>query len=233
MIYENTDLKFKVVCSLEDFSLADDDFEIVIDNVWQKVVVPKEGMFRDAEGNFYFGIENVKAGTYFATFRAQIDDADFPDYQQAVTDRQKLCTVVTGGQTGYCACDCYDNDDDEGEHFVTYERVRLTNRSGTVFLLDTDGEYVLDKDGKRIILTKNGQDIMTGEKGYKIDLTGEELNMLLTGRKSDGTVNTIPELMDEMEGIGDDSRLKDEFEPKDSISIDIADPTTASDLWNK
>lgn len=226
MIYENTDLKFKVVCSLKDFSLADDDFVITIQSEWQKVTVPKDGTFRDKEGNFYFILEGLAAGTYKATFCAQIADADFPDYQQAVTDRQTLCII--GGAAGRFPCAC----DDGEEHFVTYERIMTANVGGQTFLQDADGRYILDANGERIRLEQPSQ-AATVEKGYKIDLTGEELNTLLTGRKSDGTVNTIPELMDEMEGISDDSRLKDEFEPKDSISIDIADPTTASDLWNK
>lgn len=147
MNYAGSDLKFKVTTSYEDFSLADNDFEIVIKNRWGQVVatIKKDDCFSDDDGNFYFTVENVKNGVYFADFRGAIDDEDYVKQVAIVSDEQKIYEV------GRCECGCAGtNTGCKCEHKVHYEQVWTANVDGGIYLVGKDGAYILTSDNKRI-----------------------------------------------------------------------------------
>lgn len=151
MIYSGTDLKFKVEATIAGFSMADNDFLIVIKNRWGQTrqTIKKEECFNDEQGGFYFTVESVTTGAYFAFFTAFIPDDDYDKLTRNVVDKKHLYTVDSCGcnviQTD-CECppDCECH---QGTLKVKYTQVWTVN-------LD-DGTYLTDKDGNLIIVDGN------------------------------------------------------------------------------
>lgn len=200
MIYAGTDLKFRVTAEIVGFSMKKDDFSIIVKNRWGQVkyIIKKEEMLTDDNDNFYFTMDDVQNGTYYSTFNAKREDTDFEDDIQSVVDMQPL--VVVG------ICDCED-----GEHtcgadgaVVAYQRVWTVCIEGYIYLADSSGAPILDANGERIYL-KNPQKEKTAYG--TIDLTAEELNTLLTKRKEDGKIDTIPELMELAGGMEENTEV--------------------------
>ena len=59
-------------------------------------------------------------------------------------------------------------------------------------------------------------------------MTGDEFLKLIEGREPNSEINTIPELMDAMQGISDDRTVKEEIE--DEIDEDTPERVTPEDL---
>lgn len=145
MISPGNDLKFRITSDIKDFSMDDCDFSIIIKNRWGQVIVsvPKDECFKDSEGNWYFTMENVQVGVYFAMFFAELPDDDYDKQTRIRTDLQHLVTV------GTCCCD-YSYHKCSCDHDMHYEQVWTTNIDGAAYLCDRDGNLILTADGKRI-----------------------------------------------------------------------------------
>lgn len=143
-------MKFRVTSTFENFSLADNDFIIVVKNSWGRVTatIPKDECFRDSEGRFYFTLENVSDGVYEAFFKSSLPDSDYIKMISTITDRQRLTTVGQcncGGAQHACAC---------SEHKIHYEQIWTVNVDNETYLADKDGNIILTADGRRIIITE-------------------------------------------------------------------------------
>lgn len=154
MIYTGTDLKFFVKATIDGFSMTDDDFRIVIKNRWgqTKYTIEKDECFSDSDGNFYFTIESVSTGSYYAYFTAIITDDDYDKQTRNIVDKQLLYTVDS------CGChvaktDCGCDDDCEckvGCLTVSYKQVWTINVDGGTYLMDKDGKFIITADGSRV-----------------------------------------------------------------------------------
>ena len=91
-IYPGMDLKFQITTEFDDFLLTEDDFQIVIKNRWGQVkrTITKNDCFYDSDGRFYFVVENVQRGTYFACFAGTFEDDDYDKQKATVTDMNTL-----------------------------------------------------------------------------------------------------------------------------------------------
>ena len=150
MIYAGTDLKYRITTSFEDFDLARDTFEIAIRNRWGQVksTIKKDDCFYDSDGNYYFTVENVTNGVFFADFRGAYEDDDYDKQQRVVTDTQQLYEVgMCECRSIYVPCEC--------EHKVRYEQVWTVSVDGGDYLADSEGRYIYTSDGKRIQFTNN------------------------------------------------------------------------------
>ena len=157
MIHEGSDLKFKVNADIPGFTLADNDFSIAVKNRWGHVecTIGKDEMFQDQEGNWYFTLENVRRGTYYAELTAVSPDDDYDKFTRRIVDRQLLCVVAAGFGRGGCpakvANGCQGNK--EGMS-VAYRQVWTVNLDDGVYLADKDGHLIYTEDGKRIQIKK-------------------------------------------------------------------------------
>lgn len=109
MDFEGTDKKYKVEATLEGFSQDSDDWQVTILNKYGRVIahLPKQKMTR-AEDGWYFMLNALPAGEYYAIFQARVPDDDFEDGFRDITDKQHLCSIPNGHcipVTGkYCHC---------------------------------------------------------------------------------------------------------------------------------
>lgn len=201
MIYAGTDLKYKVTAQIPGFSLKNDMFSVTVKNRWGQVkyIKEKEDMLTDDDGNFYFTLEDVQRGFYYATFNACREDTDFEDDIQNIVDTQPLVKV------GQCGCE-YDEHACETEGaVVAYQRVWTVCIDGYLYLADSEGTPILDSEGNRIYLKSTGK----VKKAYEtLDITAHELNELLTKRNKDGKINTIPEMLDAAGGLPEDTEVE-------------------------
>lgn len=157
MIYSGSDLKFHVECQLVGFSMEDNDFFIVIKNRWgqTRYTITKEECFRDENDGFYFTIENVTTGSFFAYFTACVPDDDYDKQIRNIVDKQALYTVDSCGCKVVAKdCDCGDDCPCHGGIKVTYRQVWTINLDDGTYLADSDGNLILSEDGKRIQLKK-------------------------------------------------------------------------------
>jgi len=197
MIYPGTDLKFKVTAVGRGMTLADCGFAIVVRNSYGRVVfvAEKHDMMTDSAGGFYFMMKSVAAGVYRSTLTIEKPDINFDGSFQRIVDVSYLCSVGsvdTGRQLhetdGVAVC---------------YERVWTVNIGEGVYLCDVNGNPILDSEGQPIML----QDQETEAESVKINITAAELNRLLTARDKNGKIDTLPEVMDAVGDIGDDTEL--------------------------
>ena len=213
-----TDLKFRVTTSKDDFNLARDDFNIVIKNQYGRVVVRilKNDCFYDSEGRWYFNVENIKEGEHTAVFVGCYEDEDYDKQRRIWTDRQLLFV----GREG-----CMET---HRRHLhpescpVRYEQVWVVSVDGEDYLTDCDGNYVYTAEGYRIQFSNDISEIVENMGKVKMKMKGDEFLKLMEGKEPNEQVNTIPELMDVMRGISDDTTVIDEIE-------DIQDENEASD----
>lgn len=154
MIFAGSDLKFRITAIIESFKVADNDFNVVVKNKWGQVkyVVEKDEMFTDDKGNYYFTLESVPAGVYYAIFTATVLDDDYDKLTRTVVDMQHLCSVSA---LGSCNCQGIDvSSTCNCDHKVGYEQVWTVNVDGGIYLAGSDGALILTEDGKRIQLKK-------------------------------------------------------------------------------
>ena len=218
-----TDLKFRVTVARDGFSLEEDPFNIVIRNRWGRVVarVMKHDCYQDSEGRWYFSVENVHEGEHYAVFIGAIADSDYGKQKRMWHDRQLLFI----GRDGCCAAaprpamkpeDCP----------VGYEQVWTVNLADGEYLADRDGKFVYTSDDQRISFT--GRSSSDGK--VRMSMTGEEFLKLIEGREPNSEINTIPELMDAMQGISDDTTVIGEIE--EQVDEDTPERVTPEDLAN-
>lgn len=170
MIHAGTDLKYRVVATLDGFSMADDDFSVLIKNSWGRVVanIPKSEMAEDDDGGFIFMLPKMPEGKYRAVFTASRADDDYDDETQDVTDVQMLAVVSQCGCQQRPCCTT-------AGLTVTYTRVWMVNSKGGIYLTDCYGNYIVTSDGRRITFKPADN---TSDK-FMIDMTGEEFKSLL------------------------------------------------------
>ena len=151
MIFPGTDLKFKIEATSELVDLTEYDWFVeIINRAGHKFCcIPKDRCFEDADGNFYFVLENVPIGGYFAKFATGIPDEDYEKCERVITDRQHLINV------GSHDCGCASSSECKCEHPVRYEQVWTVDLDDGSYLVGSDGEYILTSDGHRIKFLKD------------------------------------------------------------------------------
>lgn len=225
MIYPGTDLKFRVTTEIPDFQLSEDDFEIVVKDKYRRTVarIGKDDCFYDTEGQFYFTLEKVRSGWYYAFFVAYRADEDYDNLKAMFTDSQPLCVV------GYCHRHApKPHDCDRGGHKVHYEQVWVVSVDGADYLADCYGRYVYTGDGKRIQFTNETSQHIDDMGKVKMQMTGEEFLKKWEGRDPNGVIDTVPEMFDAAQGISDDKTIKEEIE--EEVSEDTPERVTPEDL---
>ena len=200
MIYAGTDLKYKVTAQIAGFTMKNNDFSITIKNRWGQVkyIIKKEAMLHDDEGNFYFTMDNVQNGSYYATFNASREDTDFDDDIQSIVDTQPLVVV------GQCDCEAGEHVCETEGAVVAYQRVWTVCVEGYVYLAEADGTPILDSEGNRIYLKATGKEKSAYES---LDITAHDLNILLTKRNENGKIDTLPEMLDVAGGMDEDTEV--------------------------
>ena len=214
-IYPGMDLKIQVSTEFLDFQITEDDFEITIRDQYGRIrqLIKRDDCFWDADGNFYFTLENVKRGQYFAYFRGQYEDDDYDKQKATVTDYQQLVVVPDYGchptpcpsphRGGECSC----------EHKVHYQVVWTVSIDGDDYLAGSDGKYILTSDGCRIAFKNpKRKQIENMGKVYLDTMTGEEFKQFIEGRNPDQRIDTLPEMIDALHGISDDETVKEEIQ---------------------
>lgn len=197
MIYPGTDLKFRIRAEIPGYDIAQHYCTVELLNRYGKVkkTISKSAMFSDSEGNWYFTVENARTGDIFVRFNAEIPDKDYNKQVRIVTDIQKLCTVGTS-----LRCQ---NSSDMAIHNVRYEQVWTVNVDGETYLTDEQGNLILTDDGQRIRFSNTA---MTS-RAVLLDMTGDEFKTLIEGRSDDNQINTVPEVLDVMQGLDEDTEL--------------------------
>ena len=96
-IYQGTELKFILDIQSEGFSMADDDFKVVIKNTKKSVTIPKADMILDENENYLFTVDTGFMGTgeYWITTIAYVPDDDFDDGLRTEVQKQLLCVVTS------------------------------------------------------------------------------------------------------------------------------------------
>ncbi len=222
MIFPGTDIKFRITAKQPDFQLSEDFFEIVIKDQHNRIrqTLAKSDCFWDDEGNWYFVMDNARRGIYYAYFHGRFEDEDYDDQQRDFTDAQELCRVGYLGKTCHCKC----------EHKVQYEQVWTVSVDGEDYLADSDGKYVLTADGKRICFHSNKSQQIDDMGKVRMQMTGDEFLKKWEGRDQNGEINTVPELMDAAQGIGDNKTIIEEI--GEQVEEDTPERVTPEDLAN-
>lgn len=96
-IYQGTELKFTLDIQSDGFSMADDDFKVVIKNTKKSVTIPKADMILDENENYLFTVDTGFMGTgeYWITTIAYVPDDDFDDGLRTEVQKQLLCVVTS------------------------------------------------------------------------------------------------------------------------------------------
>ena len=212
MTYPGSDLKFRITTTQPDFNLSEDNFEIKVKDQYGRVrqTVRKADCFWDDQGNWYFVMDNVRTGIYFAWFHGRYEDEDYDDQRRDFTDVQELCRV------NYHAGPRHHHH----KHVVQYEQVWTVSIDGEDYLTDCDGNYVLTSDGNRICFKSNKEQIIDNMGKVRMKMTGDEFLQFMEGRNSDGTIDTIPEMMDAAQGISDDETIQHDVQERIDETLD-------------
>ena len=220
MIFPGSDIKFRITTTQPDFNLSEDTFEIKIKDQYNRVrqVVTKADCFWDDQGNWYFVMDNVKTGIYFAWFHGRYEDEDYDDQRRDFTDVQELCRV------NYHAAPRHHHH----KHVVQYEQVWTVSIDGDEYLCDCDGNYVLTSDGKRICFKSNKSQEIDDMSKVRMQMTGDEFLKKWEGRDPNGEIDTIPEMFDAAKGISDDTTIKNEIE--EEVTESDVERVTPEDL---
>lgn len=197
MVHSGSDLKFRIATDLEGFSLGRDPFAITVFDHYGRVrwQLTKNECFYDAEGQWYFLLDRVPRGVYFAQFTAFTPDMDFNDTYRRTLDRQLLIVVDYHAPLSRKHCS-------HDTHFVTYTLTSATNMDTGTYLEGSDGSIVFTSDDQRIEITP------TAHRRVQLDeLTGEEFKQMIEGRSDDAKINTVPEVLDVLQGMDEDTQL--------------------------
>ena len=206
MIHAGTDLKFQVTAKLPGFTMKHDDFSIIVKNRWGQVkyIIEKDDMLKDDSDNFYFILTDVHGGSYYAVFTAHRSDTDYEDDIQRVVDKQLLCVVGGGCDCGNdSGCGCDDGTDGMA---VAYKRVWTVCINGYIFLAESDGTPILDCNGEKIYLRTTRED---ESHSVPLDMTSAEFKELIEGRNQNGTIDTVPEALDAMAGLEENTEYSE------------------------
>lgn len=192
-----TDLKFRVITTKDDFSLDADQFVIVVKNQYGRVThrVLKSDCYLDSEGQWYFNVEHVAVGLHYAVFVGVITDGDYTKMNRNWTDIQPMFLGTNDCKKCRYCC--------ENDHPVSYEQVWTINIDDGEYLSGADGKFVLTSDGKRIGF-KDDKNAPSAGKVVLETLTAEQFKQLIEGRSQDGKTDTIPEIIDVMQGINNE-----------------------------
>ena len=221
MIYPGTDLKFHITATQPDFQLSEDWFEIRIKDQYGRVryTIGKSDCFWDDQGGWYFVMDDVKTGIYFAWFHGRYEDEDYDDQRRDFTDVQELCRVNYHDMPPRC----------HHRHVVHYEQVWTVSIDGDEYLCDCDGRYILTADNKRICF-KNDKATEIEDMG-KVRLKtmkGEEFVRLIEDFDPNSEVDTIPEVMHALQGISDDETVRDDVQ--EQMADNSADHTDIDEI---
>ena len=152
-------MKFRIIVNDENIDLTEQYFEIGLRNRWGQslrddegniIVITSDDCFQDADGNYYFTVENVQNGIIHACFTAWADDDDYIKRQRVYSDVQHLASV------GICECGdivCSGQECRCG-HIVSYMQVWTVNEDDGIYLVGSDGAYILTSDDNRIKFPK-------------------------------------------------------------------------------
>lgn len=209
MIYPGTDLKFHITATQPDFQLCEDPFEIRIKDQYGRLkqVVTKSDCFWDDQGEWYFVMENVKRGVYFAYFAGSYEDEDYDNDHRDFTDIQELCRVGYCGGSGGCGCGS------RCKHVVHYQQVWTVSIDGDDYLADVNGKYILSADNKRICFKSAKAQQIDDMGKIRLDkLTGDQFKKLIEGFEPNSEVDTIPEVMHALQGINDDETVQQDVQ---------------------
>lgn len=204
------DVKYQVTTEWPDFQLTEDPFEIVVKDRFGRIVrnMKKDDLFWDSDGRYYFTLENVRRGIYYAYFKGDYEDDDYDKQRAVVTDYQKLLEVPS------CVRDCHCENSNFTPsykycHEVHYQMVFTVSIDGDDYLCGSDGKYILTSDGKRICFKSDkAQQIDDMGKVRLKTMTGDEFKQFIEGRNPDGDIDTVPEMMDAMQGISDQETIQ-------------------------
>lgn len=199
MIYPGTDLKYKITVTMENFNFSESDFTITLKNRWgaTKYTIEKDDCFYDKDGNYYFVVESAPVGVLYAYFDAKYEDEDYDTQTRSVTDVQKLCTV------GYCDCNTTTTSC-ECEHDVEYTQVWTVSIDGGDYLCDCYGNYIYTSDGSRIQFTNENTQTVSDMGKVIMNMTGDEFLELMEKTNNNGTIDTIPEVMDAVNTLNEE-----------------------------
>lgn len=200
MTYPGTDLKFRITATQPDFQLSEDWFEIRIKDQYGRVrwTLKRDDLFWDDQGQWYFVMDDVRKGIYYAFFHGRYEDEDYDDQRRDFYDIQELCRV--GYLGGKCCCKC--------KHVVQYEQVWTVSIDGDEYLCDCDGKYILTVDNKRICFKSDkAQEIEDMGKVRLQTMTGDEFKQFVEDHKPNGEIDTLPEMLDAAKGISDDETI--------------------------
>jgi hypothetical protein len=216
MNYPGQDVKFMVESQYENLILLRDWFEIDILDRYGRVRkhVDKADCFYDMDGRFYFTMEKVKKGIYYARFHGTYEDEDYDDQVCNVIDYDYLFSVV------YCGCPCKDSECPSQVHKVKYTQVDVVSVDGEDYLCDCYGRYIYTSDGKRIAFKSAKDLIIENMTKVKMQMTGEEFLQKWEGRSQDGKIDTVPELFDSLTGIDDKTTVSEKIDEETAITYD-------------
>ena len=219
-IYPGMDLKFQVTTEWPDFQLTEDNFEIiVIDPYQRRRRIPKEDLFWDSDGRFYFTVEHLLTGVYRAVFKGSYEDDDYDEQRASVTDSQELVRVPSVALDKCCKknklkdrCRCC--------HKVHYKLVTTVSIDGDDYLCGSDGKYIFTSDGKRICFKSDKRkQIENMGKVILETMTGEEFKQFIEGYNPDGHIDTVPEMMRAAQGISDDETIQHDVDERIDDSL--------------
>lgn len=94
--YLGEELKFAVNITAQGFSMADDDFDIIVSVGKIKQTYNKLDLVVDDQGNYYLLVDTTafKKGDMYATIYAYVPDPDFDDGFRTEIDKVKLTTLI-------------------------------------------------------------------------------------------------------------------------------------------
>ena len=214
MVYPGTDKKYLITTTQEDFNLMEDSWEVLIKDRYGRVRYrrPKSECFWDSDGNYYFTLEGLRQGRYFAYFRGEYEDDDYDKQKRVFTDVQKLLEV---GLVPDCPCRR------KRKHVVQYTEVTTVSIDGEDYLADKDGKYIYTSDGMRICFKSDKSEKIEDMGKVKLDtLTGDEFKMLIEGHNPDGNIDTLPEMLDAAKGISDDTTIRKDVDDQIDEQLD-------------
>lgn len=240
IIFAGSDLKFRITSMRSDLKLSERDFTIVIKNRWgqAKHTITKDDCFFDEDGNFYFNVESVSHGMYFAYFTGGYSDEDYIKQYRTITDFQYLCTIV-GDNNNAKICPAvqtpYQHVCDDSVHCVKYEQIWTVSIDGADYLADVDGNYVYTSDGKRVQFINQASQNNDDMGKVKLNMTGDEFKTLIEGEKPNGVIDTIPEMKRAMDGISDEETVKDEVDEQidEGLQQNKATKSDIDEIFNK
>lgn len=183
MIPAGTDLKYRVDFNVEGYNPLIDGFKVAVKNRWgdSKYLFDNENALTDTEGNIYITLDAVPSGVYYAETTVGLADRDFQDGRQHIVYKCHLVNVGCGVQQAQ-ACNC------QPEYgSVEFTRVYTLNIGDGTYLYDSDGNPIEGSDGQKV----------------RLSMTAQEAKDLLEGRNDNGTIDTIPEVMDALGGMND------------------------------